>query len=349
MHSLRLPLSVLLRGRPTPLTRRVKVVTSLTTYGAIAREIVGDQGTVTSIAQGDEDPHFVQPKPSFVTVLRDADLFVTTGMDLELWVPALLDRAGNRKIIEGAPGYVAAYAGSICWRFPPRLSRRAATSMWTATRTSTPIRSTESSSPATSSPASSGSRPPARPTLRPGAGFREAGARGHHGAEAGPASHPTTAYELLRTDKLQDFLGQTEIPGQAAARSARWLAQDRRRSFRGKEMACYHKEWAYFSQRFKIDCVDLHRGQARHPSHAEARAGSDRAHAAAEDTGAVCLELFRPEADRARGRADRGPGGDRAGKHRRRAGREHLLRSGEYLGEQPGRRISRRGLKTGAS
>src|SRR4030095_14578712 len=73
----------------------LRVVTSLTTYGAIAREIVGDKGTVTSIAQGNEDPHFVQPKPSFVAILRNADLFVTTGMDLELWVPALLDRAGN--------------------------------------------------------------------------------------------------------------------------------------------------------------------------------------------------------------------------------------------------------------
>src|ERR687883_693300 len=83
----------------------VKVVTSLTTYKAIAREIVGDRATVTSIAQGDEDPHFVQPKPSFVAVLPNADLFVTTGMDLELWGPALLDRAGNRKVIDGAPGY----------------------------------------------------------------------------------------------------------------------------------------------------------------------------------------------------------------------------------------------------
>jgi ABC-type Zn uptake system ZnuABC Zn-binding protein ZnuA len=83
----------------------LRVVTSLTTYGAIAREIVGDRATVTSIAQGDEDPHFVQPKPSFVAVLRDADLFVTTGMDLELWVPPLLDRAGNRKVSEGGPAH----------------------------------------------------------------------------------------------------------------------------------------------------------------------------------------------------------------------------------------------------
>src|SRR4051812_32334335 len=107
----------------SPAASPPKIVTSLTTYGAIAREIVGDKGTVTSIAQGNEDPHFVQPKPSFVAVLRDADLFVTTGMDLELWVPALLDRAGNRKILEGSPGYVPAYRGIQLLEVPTSLSR----------------------------------------------------------------------------------------------------------------------------------------------------------------------------------------------------------------------------------
>jgi zinc/manganese transport system substrate-binding protein len=121
-------LAGLFTHEPAPLPRGpaappVKVVTSLTTYGAIAREIVGDKGTVTSIAQGNEDPHFVQPKPSFVSVLRNADLFVTTGLDLELWVPALLDRAGNRKILEGGPGYVAAYKGIQLLEVPTSLSR----------------------------------------------------------------------------------------------------------------------------------------------------------------------------------------------------------------------------------
>src|SRR6476646_1339648 len=116
-------------GQPTsppprlPASPPPRVATGLTTYGAIAREIVGDRGTVTSIAQGNEDPHFVQPKPSFVAVLRDADLFVTTGMDLELWVPALLDRAGNRKIMDGAPGYVAAFHGIDLMEVPTSLSR----------------------------------------------------------------------------------------------------------------------------------------------------------------------------------------------------------------------------------
>ena len=100
--------SVLIRLKP----RVLAVVAAIpegrvTTYGAIAREIAGDRGTVTSIAQGDEDPHFVQPKPSFVAVLRDADVFVTTGLDLELWVPALLDRANNRKVSEGGAGYLS--------------------------------------------------------------------------------------------------------------------------------------------------------------------------------------------------------------------------------------------------
>jgi zinc/manganese transport system substrate-binding protein len=106
-----------------PASPPLRVVTSLTTYGAIAREIVGDRGTVTSIAQGNEDPHFVQPKPSFVAVLRDADLFVTTGMDLELWVPALLDRAGNRRILEGSPGFVPAFKGISLLEVPTSLSR----------------------------------------------------------------------------------------------------------------------------------------------------------------------------------------------------------------------------------
>ena len=52
----------------------VKVVTSLTTYAAIATEIVGDRGKVSSIAVGDENPHYVQPKPSFVpTLVRKAE------------------------------------------------------------------------------------------------------------------------------------------------------------------------------------------------------------------------------------------------------------------------------------
>ncbi|NUM78066.1 zinc ABC transporter substrate-binding protein, partial [candidate division KSB1 bacterium] len=63
---------------------------------------------VESISAGNQEAHFVQPKPSYALKMNKADLFITTGLDLELWVPALLDKARNRNIMEGAIGYVSA-------------------------------------------------------------------------------------------------------------------------------------------------------------------------------------------------------------------------------------------------
>ena len=136
-------------GTPLP-PAPVRVVTSLTTYAAIAREIAGDRGIVSSIAVGDENPHYVQPKPSFVPTLGQADVFVTTGLDLELWVPALLDKASNPKVTEGGPGYVAAYAGIDLLDVRPASRAPRATSTFSATRTSGPRPSTRSRSRATS-------------------------------------------------------------------------------------------------------------------------------------------------------------------------------------------------------
>src|SRR5213593_2707466 len=104
-----LSLLAALNGTPPAPADKVKVVTSLTTYAAIAREIVGDRGAVSSIATGDENPHYVQPKPSFVPTLASADLFVTTGLDLELWVPALELTAPQSPTISRA---IAAYVVS---------------------------------------------------------------------------------------------------------------------------------------------------------------------------------------------------------------------------------------------
>jgi hypothetical protein len=86
-------------------------------------EIGGERVRVESIARGDQDAHFVRPRPSFQLYLRDADLFVGTGLDLELWVPALLDAAGNRKIMEGAAGYVSAWPGVELLDVPASASR----------------------------------------------------------------------------------------------------------------------------------------------------------------------------------------------------------------------------------
>jgi ABC-type Zn uptake system ZnuABC Zn-binding protein ZnuA len=90
----------------------VFVVTTTEDLAAIAREVGGDRVRAESIARGTEDPHFVAAKPSYMLKLRDADLFVQVGLELEIgWAPQLLEGSRNRRIQPGSPGYVDASQG----------------------------------------------------------------------------------------------------------------------------------------------------------------------------------------------------------------------------------------------
>ena len=111
-------------GRP-PALAPVRVVATLPVYADIVKQIGGDQVEVTSIAGPSEDAHSVRPKPSFALDLRRADMFVTTGLDLELWVPALLDKANNPRVLEGGRGYVTAYSGIELLQIPATADRSA--------------------------------------------------------------------------------------------------------------------------------------------------------------------------------------------------------------------------------
>ena len=102
---------------------KVYVVTTLTDYAAIAKEIGGDRVRVDAIAEGDEDPHFVRPKPSYAQKLSRADLFVTTGLDLELWGPSIIDKSQNADIREGQAGYVAVSDGLKLREIPAVVDR----------------------------------------------------------------------------------------------------------------------------------------------------------------------------------------------------------------------------------
>ena len=102
---------------------KIKVVTTLSTYADIAKKIGGDKVNVNYIVPGDQDAHFVRPKPSYAVLLNDADLFVTTGLDLEMWVPALVDMSKNNNIRSGQPGFVAAYDGIDLLEKPDVMSR----------------------------------------------------------------------------------------------------------------------------------------------------------------------------------------------------------------------------------
>ena len=89
-----------------------KVVTTTEDLASLVREVGGDKVTVDSMAKGYQDPHFVEPKPSFIIKLHDADLLVVIGRELEIgWLPPLLTQSRNAKIQPGNPGYLDASNG----------------------------------------------------------------------------------------------------------------------------------------------------------------------------------------------------------------------------------------------
>ena len=101
----------------------LRVVTTLPDYKVIAESIGGERVVVHAIVQGDQDAHFIRPKPSFVTLVRDADLLISTGLDLELWLPTVVDKSGNTRVRSGQPGYVAASQGMKLLEKPQVMSR----------------------------------------------------------------------------------------------------------------------------------------------------------------------------------------------------------------------------------
>jgi ABC-type Zn uptake system ZnuABC Zn-binding protein ZnuA len=103
---------------------KIKVVTTTTDMKSITELIGGDKVSVTSIATGYQNPHFVDPKPSYIIGLSKADLFVTVGLDLETgWSPQLLSSSRNTKIQKGSAGYVDASAGIGLLQVPSSANR----------------------------------------------------------------------------------------------------------------------------------------------------------------------------------------------------------------------------------
>jgi ABC-type Zn uptake system ZnuABC Zn-binding protein ZnuA len=102
---------------------KINVVATLSTYADIVKYIGKDKVDVQYIVQGDQDAHYVRPKPSYAVLLGKADLFISTGLDLELWVPSLVDMSKNDNIRSGQQGFVAAYDGINLLDKPDVLSR----------------------------------------------------------------------------------------------------------------------------------------------------------------------------------------------------------------------------------
>ena len=90
----------------------LKVATSLTDLASVAQFVGGKHVTAQSLCRGYEDPHFVPAKPSLMKAIQNADVFISTGLELDGgWLPLVLPGSRNPKIQPGTKGFVDASQG----------------------------------------------------------------------------------------------------------------------------------------------------------------------------------------------------------------------------------------------
>jgi len=87
----------------------IKIVATTQDLESLAKEVGGDKVQTDSLAKGYQDPHQVEPKPSFILKLHSADLLIVVGRELEIgWLPPLINQARNPQIQPGADRYLDA-------------------------------------------------------------------------------------------------------------------------------------------------------------------------------------------------------------------------------------------------
>ena len=209
-------LAASLAGTVANAQSKLNVVTSTEDLGSIAREVGGDKVNVTALARGFQDPHFVEPKPSFILAVNRAALYIAVGRELEIgWLPPLLTSSRNAKIQPGAPGYLDASQNVRILEIPTGQITRAMGDV----------------------------HPLGNPHywLEPGNGRLIAQAIRNKLSELAPADK---AYFAQRYDDFDRRL---------AAAEKRWDAT--MAPYKGTKVVTYHRSWPNFMARFGLEVV----------------------------------------------------------------------------------------------
>jgi len=118
-----LPALTMLCALSTP-AHALKVFACEPEWAALTKELAGDQASIYTATNALQDPHQVQAKPSLIAAVRNAELMVCTGAELEVgWLPVLLRQAGNPAVQTGQPGQFNAADYVRKLEVPTRLDR----------------------------------------------------------------------------------------------------------------------------------------------------------------------------------------------------------------------------------
>ncbi len=240
----------------TAWAEKLKVVVTSSSYAPIARYVGGDKVEVSHIVAGNQDPHIVRPKPSHATTLRDADVLVVTGMDLEMWAPALVDMSNNPHIRSGQKGFVSASAGLDIIEVPVTVSRAEGDvhiygnpHVHTSPLNGKVIAENIFAGLKRNAPEH------ADYFERNLKRFRAEVDRRTFGAELVQMMGSKVLTSLAHKGRLVSFLEEKQYKGKPMIEYlGGWMKQAM--PLRGKKIVCYHKNWSYFADLFGLEIVE---------------------------------------------------------------------------------------------
>lgn len=225
------------------------VVATLPWLGDITHR-VAPEATITTLARGNEDPHYLSPTPALMAKVSKADLYVENGLNLELWSERLLDSAGNPKIRPGQPGYVRATDGMTRLDVPTDLTRAKGDlhpegnpHVWTDPLNAPIAADNIAAGLGRVDPANA-----AKYTANARA-FRQKIYEAMYGADLVAFMGGDLLARMDSQGKLDEFLASKNL----TARLGGWRKQAA--SLKGKPMIFYHQSWAYFIKRFGVEAV----------------------------------------------------------------------------------------------
>jgi len=109
MKNVTIVIAALLATAPLRAHAALEVLACEPEWAALATELGGELVSAESATTPQQDPHYIQARPSLIAKVRRAALVVCTGADLEVgWLPLLLRQAGNAAVQPGQPGFLNA-------------------------------------------------------------------------------------------------------------------------------------------------------------------------------------------------------------------------------------------------
>jgi ABC-type Zn uptake system ZnuABC Zn-binding protein ZnuA len=103
--------------------KKPSVVTTLNYLKYVVEQVAGEKVTVIALANPKQDPHYVTPTPRMNQIANDADLFIETGLNLDLWAKNVIDASGNPRIQPGNTGHLVATINVPVKELPVEVSR----------------------------------------------------------------------------------------------------------------------------------------------------------------------------------------------------------------------------------